>query len=149
MAFGFPDKSKLFPMQISVQHLSFLPPEIIEWFKAAGSSVIPSIEVASLVDISYSAFYVSGKNTIALEHIKYSNKKTISDYATPLDIVYDSIADIGATGYPRRTYEALETFLSPVGGTNNEIKRMPTSSLVTPIANYGLKPTDIKISNRK
>ena len=119
-----------------------LPPEIIEWFKAAGSSVIPSIEVASLVDISYSAFYVSGKNTIALEHIKYSNKKTISDYATPLDIVYDSIADIGATGYPRRTYEALETFLSPVGGTNNEIKRMPTSFLVTPIANYGLKPTD-------
>lgn len=29
MAFGFPDKSKLFPMQILVQHLSFLPTKII------------------------------------------------------------------------------------------------------------------------
>lgn len=119
------------------------PPEVLAWFTKAGSSAIPlAQQVLNIVDISYSAFYISGKNAIALEHIKYSNKKTSTDYSTPLDVVYDTIDDIGATGFPRRTYESTDTFLSAVGGTNNEIKRMPTTSIITPLAGYKLKPGD-------
>lgn len=119
------------------------PPEVLAWFNKAGSSAIPLAQhVLNIVDISYSAFYISGKNAIALEHIKYSNKKTSTDYSTPLDVVYDTIDDIGATGFPSRTYESTDTFLSAVGGTNNEIKRMPTTSLITPLAGYKLKPGD-------
>ncbi|UAW07037.1 long tail fiber protein [Escherichia phage vB_EcoM-pJBK] len=119
------------------------PPEVLTWFNKAGSSAIPlAQQVLNIVDISYSAFYISGKNAIALEHIKYSNKKTSTDYSTPLDVVYDTIDDIGATGFPRRTYESTDTFLSAVGGTNNEIKRMPTTSIITPLAGYKLKPGD-------
>ncbi|UPW39412.1 tail connector protein [Escherichia phage vB_EcoM_ESCO47] len=119
------------------------PPEVLTWFTKAGSSVIPMAQpVLNIVDISYSAFYVSGKNAIALEHIKYGNKKSRADYSTPLEVVYDTIDDIGATGFPVRTFESTDTFLSTVGGTNNEVKRMPTTSLVTPLANYNLKPGD-------
>lgn len=119
------------------------PPSIRTWLRAAGTAALPVDSVVARFDISYAAFYTSAKKSIALEHLKLSNQKTTDNYQTMLDVVFDSLEDVGATGFPKRTYESEETFYSAVDGTNNEIVRLPTNQAITPLSGYNLIPGDV------
>lgn len=119
------------------------PPEVVSWLRAAGTAAFPSDSILSRFDVSYAAFYTSSKRVIALEHVKLSNRKSTDDYQTILDVVFDSLEDVGATGFPRRTYENVKQFMSAVGGTNNEIARLPTSAAISKLSDYNLIPGDV------
>lgn len=119
------------------------PPSVRSWLRSAGTAALPADSVVARFDISYAAFYTAAKRAIAMEHLKLSNQKTTDNYQTMLDVVFDALEDVGATGFPKRTYESEETFYSAVNGTNNEIVRLPTNQSITPIAGYNLIPGDV------
>ncbi|AAU29221.1 long tail fiber protein proximal connector [Escherichia phage JS98] len=110
---------------------------LIDWFRAAGSTAFPSKWLIDRFEPSYSAFYVSGRNTIVMEHVLYNDGVLVEDVSTPLEVVFDDISDVGGTGYPIRIVEDENTYLSNGG---EEIKRFPTESPTTPCADYNMKP---------
>ncbi|CAH1615625.1 long tail fiber protein proximal connector [Escherichia phage UGJNEcP4] len=111
--------------------------KLIDWFRAAGSTAFPSKWMIERFEPSYSAFYVSGRNTIVMEHVLYNDGVFVEDVSTPLEVVFDDISDVGGTGYPIRIVEDENTYLSNGG---EEIKRFPTDSPTTPCADYNMKP---------
>ncbi|UPW37965.1 hypothetical protein ESCO10_00049 [Escherichia phage vB_EcoM_ESCO10] len=117
----------------------FASQTLIDWFKAAGSTVFPDKWLIDKVEPSYSAFYVSGRNAIVKEHVLYNDGILVEDVSTPLEMVYDTINDVGATGFPLRIIEDETEYFS---SGSQEIKRFPTSETITPMANYNMKPGD-------
>lgn len=111
--------------------------KLIDWFHAAGSTAFPSKWLIDRFEPSYSAFYVSGRNTIVMEHVLYNDGVFVEDVSTPLEVVFDDISDVGGTGYPVRIVEDENTYLSNGG---DEIKRFPTDSPTTPLTDYNMKP---------
>lgn len=118
-------------------------PELIPWFKSHGSTAWPTVWDIERFDMSYSAFYISGRNTITAEHILFNDRVHEEDVSTPLDLVFDNYTDIGATGYPTRTIEYdNEKRTGP--GTSREIIRLPENTgLITPCKDYNISPGDV------
>ncbi|QAU03690.1 hinge connector of long tail fiber proximal connector [Escherichia phage AnYang] len=112
---------------------------LIDWFRASGSAAFPDKWLIDKVDTSYSAFYVSGRNAIVMEHVLYNDGVLVEDVSTPLEVVYDNFNDVGGTGFPVRVVEDENTYYS---GATQEIKRFPTESTITPCAGYNMVPGD-------
>ncbi len=116
---------------------------LIDWFRKCGSRAFPEKWLIDKVDTSYSAFYITGRNVIVSEHVKYNDGKLVEDVSTPLEVIYDTFSDIGATGYPVRITEDESTYSSTGDGTSTAIRRFPTEDLVTPMSTYNLLPLDV------
>lgn len=112
---------------------------LIDWFRAAGSTAFPDKWLIDKVDTSYSAFYVSGRNAIVMEHVLYNDGVLAEDVSTPLEVVYDNFNDVGGTGFPLRIVEDESTYMS---NGQQEIKRFPTENPITPCSDYNMKPGD-------
>lgn len=113
-----------------------------DWFTKHSSSAWPTPWQTSKFDVSYSAMYLSDKKTIVKEHVLYNDRVQVENLSTPLDVVFDSAEDIGATGTPGRVIE----YLSEVSNTNNTtgIIRLPTSAGTSvPTADYNIIPGDV------
>lgn len=114
--------------------------KLTTWFHEHGSAAWPTKWDLNHFDMAYSAFYVSGLNTITAEHVLYNDGKTVEPVSANLDVVFDYFNDIGATGFPRRTIEYDQEAVANPGET--EIIRLPISpgNIQVPLSDYGLVP---------
>lgn len=114
---------------------------LTKWFHEHGSAAWPTKWDLERFDMAYSAFYISGRNTITAEHVIYNDGVTVEPIEANLDLVFDYFQDIGATGFPRRTVEYDGEVEAGPGEV--DIIRLPDADTIyVPLDDYGLAAGD-------
>lgn len=115
---------------------------LCEWFKNHSSASWPTKWQLSTFTASYSAFYLSNKKVIVTEHVLFNDGVTVENVSTPLEVVFDTVGDIGATGIPLRIVEDFNETSNSNG--NTQIIRYPVDTeLTSPMSQYNISPGDI------
>lgn len=110
-----------------------------------GSILWPPTWLANKYPTSYVGIYSPSETKMISENVTYSDGNNYGDNRAALEFVYDSAADIGATGYIKRPVEDLETYIA----NTSIIKRYPNDNLTNKIADYGIIPgSDLQLSFR-
>ncbi|AWD90414.1 long tail fiber protein proximal connector [Erwinia phage Cronus] len=105
------------------------------WFASAASANWPGAgKLQRFPKTSYVAFYSAIEKCIIQEAVIFNDNIVKEDSRAKLEVVYDVLSDIGATGFTKRAiYDSTEYSSS----TLYEFKRYPTDDLITPISGFG------------
>lgn len=105
------------------------------WFASAASANWPGAgKLQRFPKTSYVAFYSAVEQCVIQESVFFNDNIVKEDSRAKLEVVYDKLNDIGATGFTKRAIYDSATYSS---STLYEFKRYPTEELITPISGFG------------
>ena len=111
-------------------------PQIDNWFKSVYSINWPGEFLCNNYDVAYAAFYSPVNKRITSE--VYNSSDGFDSSRATLEMVYDSVSDLGATGY---SYKAIYDPTEYTSNSQYEFKRYPTSQvLISLLSDYGILP---------
>ncbi|AJD82058.1 tail connector protein [Yersinia phage vB_YenM_TG1] len=111
-------------------------PSVDNWFKNAGSTNWFNNEILRNYKGSYAGIYRPRFKKVVSENRCYTDG-SIFDSRAYLEIVYDTINDIGATGFPYRVCFDTNEYKTD---SEIDIKRYPNGLFVTPYSDYLMSP---------
>lgn len=110
-------------------------PSVDAWFSNAKSTNWLNQAVINRFSVVYCALYSVAKKKIIQECVHIDTNSNSSESAN-LELVYDTLADIGATGY---SWKPIFDSTEYKATTGYEFKRYPADSLITAnISDYGI-----------
>ena len=111
------------------------------WFKGKGSRCWPNTGMCKeFPNTSYSAIFLTKESKIAMDHVFYNDGVLVEDSRAPIEVVYDKLNDIGATGFPGHIIWDPTEYKS---NGQYEFQKYPeTGALVVPLSKYNIKPGD-------
>lgn len=111
------------------------------WFRGKGSKCWPNTGMCKeFPNTSYAAFFLTKESKIAMDHVFYNDGVLVEDSLAPIEVVYDKLDDIGATGFPGYVIWDPTEYRSE---GQYEFKKYPeTGALVVPLSKYNIKPGD-------
>lgn len=108
---------------------------IDDWFVASGSDIWPGKSLLTkFPKTSFVAFYASSEKAIVQEQAIINDGIFVEDSRAKLEIVYDTIGDIGVTGFSRKLIYDPGEYSSSTG---YEFKRYPTDDTITSLVGFG------------
>ncbi|ADG36196.1 gp35 hinge connector of long tail fiber [Acinetobacter phage Acj61] len=114
---------------------------IDDWFASVSSKNWPGADRCNRFSFTYIGLYSPSKRKIIAEAYKGYHDLLPNDSFNTLEVVYDSLDDIGAVGFAKSAvYDSKEY----VTTSEYEFVRYPTDAgLVAPLADYGLRPNSL------
>lgn len=105
-----------------------------DWFKNANSVVYPKQFLCNKFNYSYAAFYSTTTKKI-IQECYHGENQTANSGEAVLETVFDTLVDIGATGYARSAVYDPKEYVTT---SEYEFKRYPDNLLVAKLSDYGL-----------